>query len=92
MKKKEDGAAGGGFKKGGFKSAFGGGDVGGKTDGASGEGKGEVKVAVGVPGVEAKGSEVVRVEDAESDTEDEGFERYDPRRPTGCGTGCRAPT
>ncbi|KAL2136550.1 hypothetical protein VTI74DRAFT_3095 [Chaetomium olivicolor] len=76
------GGAGGGFKKGGFKktgfkSAFvpvgGTGTVGGgKEDAELGKNKeGEVKA-----GVAAK-SEL-----GESDTEDEGYEVYDPRKPT----------
>ena len=77
-------AAGGGFKKGGFKktgfkSAFG--PVGGgaaaaapKEDTAGlGKREGEPKMGLAAP---AK-SELV-----ESDTEDEGYEVYDPRRPT----------
>ncbi|KAK4133516.1 hypothetical protein BT67DRAFT_382677, partial [Trichocladium antarcticum] len=80
------GAAGGGFKKGGFKksgfkSAFvsvgGGGGGGGdaavpvKDEGGLGKGDG------GGKSVRAPKSELV-----ESDTEDEGYEVYDPRKPT----------
>jgi hypothetical protein len=77
-------AAGGGFKKGGFKksgfkSAFvsvGGGDAAAvaKEDGGLRKQEGESRT--GLPPVAAK-SELV-----ESDTEDEGYEVYDPRRPT----------
>jgi len=90
--KKEEGK--GGFKKGGFKSAF------GKVE--------EIDVVVKVePGLEGLGGgertakEVgVRVvkagnrglDTAESDTEDEGYECYDPRRPTGCRSNCRGRT
>jgi hypothetical protein len=57
---------GAGFKKGGFKSAFGGG--GGEAQGARGEAARE--------GVD------------EDEDEDLGYERYDPRRPTGCSGSC----
>ena len=74
IKIEEKRAVGGGFKKGGFKNAFGGG----------GEGGGGVKMEVGVGvggagGVGGGGGGVIDVE--ESDTEDEGWERYDPARP-----------
>lgn len=58
---------GGGFKKAGFKSAF---------APADGEAKAEEE---GAKGREVK---VLRDEEAESDTEDEGYEMYDPRFPT----------
>jgi hypothetical protein len=76
-------AAGGGFKKGGFKktgfkSAFG--PVAGgaaaaapKEDAGLGKKEGEPKMGLAVP---------VKSELVESDTEDEGYEVYDPRRPT----------
>jgi hypothetical protein len=77
-------AAGGGFKKGGFKksgfkSAFvsvGGGDAAAvaKEDGGLRKQEGEGRT--GLPPV------VVKSELVESDTEDEGYEVYDPRRPT----------
>lgn len=80
----------GGFKKGGFKSAFGGGGGGG------GEVGGEVeKMATPVGGVggfkrafvaEGEETAVAARPDGgaveESDTEDEGYERYDPAKPT----------
>ncbi len=73
---------GGGFKKTGFKSAFGGAE------------KEDVQVK---PVVEEESSATVvkkmgfvENEVGESDTEDEGYECYDPRRPTGCGPDCRA--
>ena len=78
IKIEEKKVVGGGFKKGGFKNAFGGG---------GGEGGGGVKMEVGVGvgvggagGVGGVGGGVIEVE--ESDTEDEGWERYDPARPT----------
>ncbi|CAZ80094.1 unnamed protein product [Tuber melanosporum] len=71
IKIEEKRAVGGGFKKGGFRNAFGRGEEGG---GAKMEvGGGGAAGAGGVGGV-------VGVE--ESDTEDEGWERYDPARPT----------
>ncbi|KAI5843634.1 zinc finger domain-containing protein [Tricharina praecox] len=62
-----DGAAGA-KKKGGFRSAFGGGEV--KIDGAPPAAKMEER--------EREHEGVV-----ESESEDEGWERYDPERPTG---------
>lgn len=78
----------GGFKKGGFKSAFGG--------GGGGEAGGEVeKIATPVGGsggfkrafvAEGEETAVAGRPDGgaveESDTEDEGYERYDPAKPT----------
>jgi hypothetical protein len=69
---------GGGFKKGGFKNAFG-----------VEEKKEDVKVAKGfkrVGGLEGEAS--LKGEGDESDTDD-GYEYYDPRRPTDCFEGCR---
>lgn len=75
----------GGFKKGGFKNAFG---------AANEEVKMEVEENVervdeeGRKG-EGKGGEIKEMEAEES--EDDGLkegERYDPRRPTGCWEGC----
>ena len=57
--------SGGGFKTGGFKSAFGGG---GEVQGARGE--------------------VAREDVDDDEDEDLGYERYDPRRPTGCSGAC----
>jgi len=86
--KKDDGK--GGFKKGGFKSAF------GKVQ--------EPGVIVKIePGLEQQGDDeqvkevgvvkaIRHVNTAESDTEDEGYECYDPRRPTGCRSNCRGRT
>jgi hypothetical protein len=54
---------GAGFKKGGFKSAFG-----GEAQGARGE--------------------AAREAVDEDEDEDLGYERYDPRRPTGCSGSC----
>lgn len=86
------GSGGGGFKKGGFKNAFGepeGNDekktttmgVGdganvGDSDGAEGGLKGREGETKSERGEE------------ESESEDEGLEKYDPRRPTGCWAGC----
>lgn len=72
-------AGGGGFKKGGFKNAFGGDEEGeeGKVVVVVGEEKGKVDEGVG-EGEGEKGS----------GSEDDGEERYDPRRPTGCWSGC----
>ncbi|EAQ90091.1 hypothetical protein CHGG_06710 [Chaetomium globosum CBS 148.51] len=75
-------AAGGGFKKGGFKktgfkSAFGpvvGGVALPKED-AAGPGKKEGEPKMGLAAAAKSGL-------VESDTEDEGYEVYDPRRPT----------
>ena len=69
--------SGGGFKKGGFKNAFG------------GDEKEEVKIKK----EEVRPDEYVKVlseaADAESDTDSEDGEGYyDPRRPTGCFEGC----
>lgn len=78
---------GAGFKKGGFKSTF---------ESVGGEGAGKeavVKVEDGEAGarqdlVEEMGSgKVARVD--ESDTEDEGYECYDPRKPTDCPPNCK---
>ena len=63
---------GGGFKKGGFKSAFGGADV-----------RMEAEPSDGPPGGASAGPK----EEVESDTDDE-YEHYDPRRPTGCPDNC----
>jgi hypothetical protein len=76
---------GGGFKKGGFKSAF------AKVDEPAVIKK-EVLDDVGVVGSGniGKGFERLRtVEPDESDTEDEGYQCYDPRKPTGCKPGCK---
>ncbi|KAI9721076.1 MAG: hypothetical protein M1812_002557 [Candelaria pacifica] len=76
-------AAGGGFKKGGFKSAF---------------GKNEEE-ETNVPKVEESSKkslveeEVVKMEKdtlVESDSEAEGYEYYNPRQPTDCGPTCKS--
>ncbi|KAK4157364.1 hypothetical protein C8A00DRAFT_40209 [Chaetomidium leptoderma] len=83
------GAAGGfkkgGFKKTGFKSAFvpvvGGGGAAAaapQEDGGLKKQEGEVKTGLTAPLPAA----VVKSELVESDTEDEGYEVYDPRKPT----------
>jgi|SRR5947207_15487231 len=68
-----------GFKKGGFKSAFGAADVGEskKQDETAPIKKGGFKKIGGE--VDTKVGKYVQ---EESDTEDEGYERYDPRFPT----------
>lgn len=67
----EEKRIGGGFKKGGFKSAF-------------GDEKKEVSVKkeAGADGHGGSGGGVKAVEEDESDTEDEGWEKYDPDKPT----------
>ena len=60
-----------GFKKGGFKSAFGAVDV------------GEPKIQEETTPIKKGGfKKIGRGSQEESDTEDEGYERYDPRFPT----------
>lgn len=83
------GTGSGGFKKGGFKNAFGPVDDDDDGDGGGdGDGDGGVKKAGEVRGEgeeEVGGGMVV-----ESESEDEeGEERYDPRFPTGCSAGCK---
>lgn len=84
-----------GFRKGGFRSAFGE----GRKDGGGDGGGGGVKVGAGAGADDGAGGEGVgvgagvgvgksEVVGGESDTEDEGYECYDPSRPTGCGEGC----
>jgi hypothetical protein len=80
---KEGGVSGSGFKKGGFRNAFGGGE----------EGKGGGKGVFGDEEEEEERVVVVKREDSggldgdgESGTDEEDY--YDPRRPTGCWEGC----
>ncbi|MCJ1410757.1 hypothetical protein MMC19_004843 [Ptychographa xylographoides] len=74
--------AGSGFKKGGFKNAFGGdAEVKKEYDGESGSGN----ILAGL--VRDREGEPIEQELAESDTDNE-YECYDPRRPTGCFEGC----
>ncbi|KAI9830430.1 MAG: hypothetical protein M1819_005682 [Sarea resinae] len=74
-------AASGGFKKGGFKNAFS--DVEKEETVTEKPGAG-FKKAFGDSGeVKPQKSEL-----ADSDTEDEEYEHYDPRHPTGCGENC----
>ncbi|KAI9736350.1 MAG: hypothetical protein M1834_001236 [Cirrosporium novae-zelandiae] len=68
----------GGFKKGGFKRAFGGDD---DDDDAKKVGKVEEKTNSASPVVQA-------IDEKESEDEDEGYECYDPSRPTDCYPGC----
>ncbi|KAI9890796.1 MAG: hypothetical protein M1814_003580 [Vezdaea aestivalis] len=74
---KLDGAAavaGGGFKKGGFKSAF---------RGTQPDAPGAAKPS-GFKKVSSGDNDAMVLDPAaESDTEDEGYEMYDPRKPTG---------
>lgn len=75
-----------GFKKGGFKNAFGGDSVSKREeDGEGGErgGKGFKKVLG-----KAEENATLEMGDVESDTEDEGYEYYDPSRPTDCYEAC----
>lgn len=78
------GAGAGGFKKGGFKSAFG--KVEGKTDVE--DEKEVVTEILGKASSVTVASKVLLGQ--ESDTDDEGYEVYDPRRPTDCGPQCKA--
>lgn len=68
----------GGFKKSGFKSAF------APADGGDGEADKVVKEEEDVKDVKIKSLELQRAGggDGESDTEDEGYEMYDPNFPT----------
>ncbi|KAI0476332.1 hypothetical protein GGR56DRAFT_674808 [Xylariaceae sp. FL0804] len=75
------GGAGGGFKKGGFKksgfkSAFA--PVGGDDDAR--EQREKEKPAATIPGREER--RTILADDVESDTDDEGYQVYDPRFPT----------
>lgn len=92
INKSSSGDGSGGFKKGGFKNAFGEPDVNDETktmrvgmgEGANvGDGDG---AGVGLKGREGETRE--EGGDEESESEDEGNEKYDPRRPTGCWAGC----
>lgn len=79
-----------GFKKGGFKSAFGppAAAAEGKSEATvKSEGKSEVKMAMAAGRVE-KGDVVGEIGD--DDEEEVGYEYYDPRKPTMCDGGCRA--
>lgn len=66
-----------GFKKGGFKNAF---APAGDSDTS--------KPAPGFKKVFEDDAKKVAAEDQESDFSDVDYERYDPRRPTGCGSTC----
>ena len=74
-----------GFKKGGFKSAFGGDSASKEEDGEA-----EAKGSAGFKKVFGNADENLKEEmDAvESDTEDEAYEYYDPSRPTDCYEAC----
>lgn len=92
--KLDSGSMGGGFKKGGFKSAFGAPkDHAGDKSGTSG-----FKKAFGGPGEGEKSKEnekpeetmATKLEGDETDEDDFDYEYYDPRKPTGCGPACTA--
>lgn len=84
---------GGGFKKGGFKNAFGGGDE--EKKDSSGDEKAGLKKVLGGgsdgAGAGAGAGQQIKVKDemVESDTDEEEYEHYDPYRPTDCFEGCR---
>jgi hypothetical protein len=69
----------GGFKKAGFKSAFALAEESGVKDESMGEQKGAGEGKRAVAEAKVVGYEALEVE---SDTEDEGYEMYDPRHPT----------
>lgn len=77
------GGSGSGFKKGGFKSAF------GKVDDGDAQTETQIMVA-DQGGLKAQEIKNNGMEVDESDTDDEGYERYSPSRPTGCAASCRA--
>ena len=81
---------GGGFKKGGFKNAFAVEDESEKkeTFGTGKEGGGQGREGAGLRVRKIASGTGLVVEEGESDTEDEGYEVYDPSRPTGCPEGC----
>ena len=81
---KLDGAGKGGFKKGGFKSAFG--PPPNAIREAPKEAAGFKKV---LGGLETEKSADAPVDDR-SDDDDLGYEYYDPRKPTGCSGNCGA--
>lgn len=73
------GGGGGGFKKGGFRNAFGGEEA-------------ELPSSMMTDAVVGKRANVSTKEgvtdDVESESENDGEEMYDPRRPTGCSGAC----
>ena len=85
------GASGSGFKKGGFKSAFGGG---GSSSSAGETTKKPVVLGVVEAFQDEQSGELERerkkdVKEDVEETEEFGYEYYDPMRPTGCGeAGC----
>lgn len=87
------GGGGGGFKKGGFKNAFGEPDVSDepKTVKLGGEEKENEEDGAGVGLKGRQGETNSDAEEEESESEDDGEEKYDPRRPTGCWSGCPGP-
>lgn len=72
----------GGFKKGGFRSAFGGGEGEVEKGGIPGGGFKKAFVAPGEGTTAGVGGKVRDSGAEESDTEDEGYEKYDPTKPT----------
>jgi len=86
-------AVGGGFRKGGFKSAFGGGEERAQVQGReNSNGREFRKVFAGEEDddeemVMGEGKEVEEMSE-ESEDEDFGYEYYDPMRPTGCDESC----
>lgn len=79
------GAGGGGFKKGGFRNAFGGEEAEVPSSSMT-----DVVVPPGSEKTNASMKEEGVTDDVESESEDDGDgeERYDPRRPTGCSATC----
>ncbi|SLM34493.1 Zinc finger, double-stranded RNA binding [Lasallia pustulata] len=75
-----------GFKKGGFKNAFGGDAVAKREE----DGERDDRGGKGSKKVLGKADEDVPLgnNEVESDTEDEGYEYYDPSRPTDCYEAC----
>ena len=80
-KEKTTAAAGGGFRKGGFKSAFG-----AKTDGANDMDTSAETTSTDVQATDVRSGAPASGE--VNDSEDD-YELYDPRRPTGCGSNCK---
>ena len=88
------GKGGGGFKKGGFKAAFGsaGADEGGRDGDAKSEIKGEGEIVMGGLGGKGEG-DAPQIDSGEKSNDEEegdwdGEGMYDPKQPTGCWAGC----
>lgn len=89
--KSSSGDGGGGFKKGGFKNAFGEPDANDETKTmrvGMGEGANAGDGDEAGIGLKAREGEMKEGAEEESESDDEGNEKYDPRRPTGCWAGC----